>query len=186
MTSSYEGHKFNGNADAAKLSHVPTHPDTLEVKFQSGNYNSYAVAKRAFSKGDVIGTFAAATYTDTVRYSSVQVATNKHIELNSDFLYLNHSCDPSVNFDVSSGTQPSEYVAIANKDIAEGDILTFCTLHSNTTVYPSTEWEMQQPFDCTCGAKQCLGRIRGAKFLTEEELKPYFINGHIKHLKSVQ
>lgn len=42
----YEGHLLNGDGDAAAKSHVPTHPDALEVRFQPGSYNSFAVAKR--------------------------------------------------------------------------------------------------------------------------------------------
>lgn len=55
------------------------------------------------------------------------------------------------------------------------------------TVYPSTEWDMQQPFDCACGANgdlKCLGKIQGAKYLSTEQLAPYFVNKHIKELKS--
>lgn len=44
---------------------------------------------------------------------------------------------------------------------------------------------MQQPFDCECGSKQCLGRIQGAKHLTAEQLAPYFLNAHIKRLKNI-
>lgn len=90
--SAYQGHLLNGDGASAAQSHVPTHPDVLEVRFQPGSYNSFAVAKRVrrtptdqpFSKGEVIGTFADAKFTDTVRYSSVQVGTDRHIELNSE------------------------------------------------------------------------------------------------------
>lgn len=34
----------------------------------------------------MIGTFANATFTDAVRYSSVQVDVDRHIELNSEFV----------------------------------------------------------------------------------------------------
>lgn len=46
---------------------------------------------------------------------------------------------------------------------------------------------MQQPFDCACGANgdlKCLGKIQGAKYLSNEQLAPYFVNKHIKELKS--
>ena len=45
----------------------------------------------------------------------------------NSFLYCNHSCDPTLLFDVSRGSQPSDFVAVANKDLAAGDVLTFCT-----------------------------------------------------------
>lgn len=49
------------------------------------------------------------------------------------------------------------------KGLNEGDELTF--------FYPSTEWDMAQPFDCHCGSENCLGKVRGASELTREELE---------------
>lgn len=39
-----------------------------------------------------------------------------------------------------------------------------------TFAYFSTEWDMDQPFACLCGASQCLGTIRGAKDIPAEVL----------------
>lgn len=52
-----------------------------------------------------------------------------------------------------------------------GDVLTF--------FYPSTEWDMAQPFECKCGEEKCLGWIKGAKELEPEVLKEYFMNEHV-------
>ena len=61
----------------------------------------------------------------------------QHIELLPPYLmYTNHSCDPNIIFNTSS----HDYEAI--KDIQLGDELCF--------FYPSTEWEMNCPFDCLC------------------------------------
>lgn len=49
----------------------------------------------------------------------------------------------------------------ALQDVAPGAELTF--------FYPSTEWDMETPFDCCCGAAGCLGRIAGAKHLSDEQ-----------------
>ena len=35
-----------------------------------------------------------------------------------------------------------------------------------TCFYPATEWEMAEPFECHCGAPNCLGTITGAKNLS--------------------
>lgn len=106
-------------------------------------------------KDQVIGSFlGTATSTDTVRYSSVQVGRNSHIELNSDLVYINHSCAPNVKFDVQQRR------VLALHDLSIGTELNF--------FYPSTEWEMQQPFECWCGSDKCLKRIQGAKFLTAD------------------
>lgn len=70
------------------------------------------------------------------RYSSVQVApypalpsgansqgwpSEAHIELNTDLLYVNHSCDPNVGFEVPRGGSDGWKVR-ALKDIAEGEV----------------------------------------------------------------
>lgn len=61
---------------------------------------------------------------------------------------------------------------VAERDIAEGDELNF--------FYPSTEWEMAQPFECWCGSSKCLKKVKGAKFMSKEDLKKHgFINDHI-------
>jgi hypothetical protein len=49
------------------------------------------------------------------------------------------------------------------KGLKEGDELTF--------FYPSTEWNMAQPFDCHCESESCLGKVRGASELTREEVE---------------
>ena len=57
---------------------------------------------------------------------------------------------------------------MANQDIPADSELSF--------FYPSTEWEMAQPFDCWCGASKCFKKIQGAKFLTREQVKDMYIN----------
>ena len=87
-------------------------------------------------------------------YSSVQVLPDpaiasapnspderRHIELNSDLLYVNHSCDPNVVFDVNGKeAQPTEEDATgkwegrwrvrAEKDIAAGEVSSLAALFS--------------------------------------------------------
>lgn len=89
-------------------------------------------------------------------YSSVQVLPDppiasapnspderRHIELNSDLLYVNHSCDPNVVFDVNGEeAQPTEEDATgkwegrwrvrAEKDIAAGEVSSWAALFSRT------------------------------------------------------
>lgn len=104
-------------------------------------------------------------------YSSVQVLPDpplpgqdqsrvRHIELNSDLLYVNHSCAPNVAFKVPSNE--SEWRVEALEDLAEGTIMTFA--------YFTTEWDMQQPFECLCGSKDCLGVITGARQISRDVL----------------
>lgn len=126
MASVYAGHLSKGDGALAAAQHTPTHPALIQVEFNNGSYNSRLVALQSFRRGQLITKFLPhASYTTQVSYSTVQVGEQKHIELNSDLLYCNHSCDPNVRFDVSS-TDKSGWAAVAEKDIQKGDTLTFC------------------------------------------------------------
>jgi len=63
---------------------------------------------------------------------------------------------------------------VAIRPIAEGDELTF--------FYPSTEWAMAEPFECGCGAGECIGRISGAREIPLSVLGRYRLNPHIVRL----
>ncbi len=57
------------------------------------------------------------------------------------------------------------------RDLKVGDELTF--------FYPSTEWDMAQPFRCECGAEECKGWIQGAGSMDRGLLEGYWLNEHI-------
>ena len=110
-------------------------------------------------------------------YTTVQVSKDTHVALNSDLVYCNHSCAPTLVFDMSK----MEVRVVDDRALSVGDPLTF--------FYPSTEWEMDQPFECHCdaaGAPPCQGTIRGAKYLSEEDIKGYWLNEHIIELRAQQ
>jgi hypothetical protein len=101
----------------------------------------------------------------------VQVSGTQHIELNSDLLYANHSCAPSLEFDM----QRWEIRVSRDRALRVGDPLTF--------FYPSTEWEMAQAFQCGCGAgARCRGWIRGARDMGRAGLQGYWVNQHVLEL----
>lgn len=109
----------------------------------------------------------------TKKYTSVQVSKDEHIELNSDLVYCNHSCDPSLIFD----TAKSEVRVSEQRPLNVGDELNF--------YYPSSEWEMDQAFECTCAqccAREKPNRIQGAKTADVAQLKRNYINPHIREL----
>ncbi|KAJ7746869.1 hypothetical protein DFH07DRAFT_831613 [Mycena maculata] len=142
-------------------SYTPSHTDFI-VKFGSGNFSSFITTRRFLAQGDVLTVLTTVTRSHKA-YSTVQCGKGPqdNIELNSDFLYVNHSCEPNIAFDLSSA-DPTEWHVRALKNIDAGSPLTF--------FYPSTEWQMEQAFECQCGTKSCLGRIQGAKFLTGEAI----------------
>ena len=119
---------------------------------------------------------------------------------------MNHSCDPNVAFEVPPPGK-DQWVVRALKDLDEGevrralrsqaggavigkvhtgtDIVTLCC-QVMTFAYWTTEWSMDQPFDCLCGTERCVGRVTGAKEMKEHVLAGYPLNRHIILQKKVQ
>ena len=124
-------------------------------------------AQRRYEPGQVVTEFSAGAVLSHPTYLTVQVDIDKHIMLQPEHLqYINHSCDPNVFFD----TYTMQVVAL--KPIAEGDEMTF--------FYPSTEWDMAQPFICHCGNPECLQLINGASHLSAEVLEKYRLTDFIR------
>ena len=71
-----------------------------------------------------------------------------------------------------------EVRVVDGRPLKKGDALAF--------FYPSTEWEMDQSFQCTCGANECRGWISGAKNMPSEVLSEYWLNPHIVDMLSEQ
>lgn len=115
----------------------PSHPGLFKVLRQGdpASFSSKLVAERDFNKGETIADLTGLT-PGPKRYSSVQISATEHVELNSDLLYLNHSCDPSTYLDVT------KKAIVALKPIKQGEELTF--------FYPSTEWDMGKSAAVIC------------------------------------
>jgi len=121
----------------------------------------------SFSPGDVICNFDAGITQSYATYLTVQTSTDSHITLVPEFLqYINHSCAPNVFFNTTS----MELVCL--QPLQPGDEFTF--------FYPSTEWEMSQPFVCNCGNAECLQLINGASHLSVETLSKYKLTDFIR------
>ncbi|MEO5907157.1 MAG: SET domain-containing protein-lysine N-methyltransferase [Saprospiraceae bacterium] len=127
------------------------------------------LAAKHFSPGDVISHFSAGiTQPHADRYT-VQIGEDKHITLVPKLLqYINHSCSPCAFFDTTL------MVLISLRTIEPGDEITF--------FYPSTEWEMAEPFNCHCGSPECLNVINGAASLPEETLAKYVLTDFIREM----
>lgn len=52
--------------------------------------------------------------------------------------------------------------------------------------YPSTEWNMAQPFECFCGKPTCKKVITGAKDMPSQLLDGLWLNDHIHELLEEQ
>jgi hypothetical protein len=124
-------------------------------------------ATRFFDSGELISPFGAGMILDHPNYLTVQTGIEKHITLAPEFLqYINHSCAPNCFFD----TEKMELVAL--RPIQPGDEFSF--------FYPSTEWDMAQPFQCFCGTSACLKNIRGARWLTKKDVRSYQFTAFIR------
>jgi hypothetical protein len=116
--------------------------------------------KKAFKANEVIIGFMARAEHKTPNYLTVQIAEDRHIELFPECLECaNHSCDPNCFFDTTS----MEFVTL--RAIKAGEELKF--------FYPSAEWDMDQAFPCNCGSPDCVGMIKGAKYLSKEQQRRY-------------
>jgi len=121
----------------------------------------------SFNPGDVICSFQANITQSYATYLTVQTGVDRHITLKPEFLqYINHSCSPNVFFN----TTTMELVCL--QAMQPGDEFTF--------FYPSTEWEMAQPFVCNCGSAACLQLINGASHLSVETLSKYKLTDFIR------
>lgn len=137
-----------------------------EVLLEAETGFQYLYSTKAFAAGDIICPFSAAGIFDKPSYLTVQIGDAQHITLSPTFLqYVNHSCSPNAFFD----TTAMQFVCIA--PISPGDQFTF--------FYPSTEWQMAQPFDCNCGTNQCIGQITGASQIDLDVLGRYRLTDYI-------
>ncbi|MDA0802995.1 MAG: SET domain-containing protein-lysine N-methyltransferase [Planctomycetota bacterium] len=125
------------------------------------SHGTMLISSRAYAHNDIILSIDVGVGISLApnRYS-VQIGVRAHVlpprDLPQDappyWRYLNHACNPSgrwVGLDLR-----------ARRPIAKGDELTFD--------YLTTEWEMNEPFQCRCGS--CGGRrISGFRHASAED-----------------
>ena len=151
---------------------APDIPFLLHVDRSERAFGSSATSMISLPPGALFARITSATYAPHRTYTSVQATRDASIELNSELVFANHSCDPSLEVDMTM----FEVRVAKHRPLRKGDKLSF--------FYPSTEWQMEQPFDCECGALEavCLKRIDGAEKLDESVLRRYWLNKHIEEL----
>ena len=139
--------------------------ETLAIKTE--NKFRTLTTKQAYKKGDTICEMPSENIMDKPNRFTVQIAKDKHTHVGK-LAALNHSCDPNVILDTE------HLLMYACKDIEKGDELSF--------FYPATEWEMDAPFICLCGAANCIHVVAGARFLPLSTLEHHFLNKHIREM----
>ncbi len=137
---------------------VPT--EIAEVRTDILANNRSLFSRKSFVSGEIISEFGWRAMYSTPSYLTVQLSDTEHVELFPEYLEcINHGCDPNCFFDTTS------LRLIALKAIEDGEELRF--------FYPSAEWDMDQSFQCNCGSKNCVGEIKGAKYLTDVQVRRY-------------
>ncbi|KAF1966548.1 hypothetical protein BU23DRAFT_560127 [Bimuria novae-zelandiae CBS 107.79] len=143
----------------------------LRVEHLEGDFASRSISLVDLPAGAIFARITNPTPASSA-YTTVQASRALHIDLNCDLVYTNHSCLPTLVFDMQ------RWEVRVNPDLKEGlkagDELTF--------FYPSTEYDMAQPFECRCGASECRGTIAGAKDMPLQVLRQYWLNSHIEEL----
>ena len=78
--------------------HQPSHPDIQEVIINEAEYSSKSISKVTLPPYAVFEklAFPPCSVAGEPSYATVQMAQDQHLNLNSDLLYINHSCDPSL------------------------------------------------------------------------------------------
>lgn len=170
--------KHAPKADKAGLLPAWVNPDLdrlMVVKTAGGSFRSWAESLVDLPAGALFGRITGVTSVWPPSYSTTQAGRDLHLELNSNIHFVNHSCAPTLEWDM----ERMEMRVNRNRDLKKGDMLSF--------FYPSTEWVLAQPFDCWCGAgDKCFGRIEGAATMDPERLNEHFLNGYIKEMLEEQ
>ncbi len=136
----------------------------------AGACGVHLITDTSYTKGELICQIEDYQIVTKPTYQTIQIGQSLHLEELGIIAYLNHSCQPN------TVVNTSDLTIRANRDIAIGDSLTF--------FYPSTEWEMDRPFVCLCGAPSCIRLVAGAKYLSIDVLRHFFINQHIREMIS--
>ena len=151
----------------------PSHPASIQV-VKGAPFQSAARSLVALPAGALFSKITTAVPTARKTYTSVQSGIGRNLELCSDLVYCNHSCSPSPEFDMSR----FEVRVARDRPLSVGDELTF--------FYPSTEWDMVQPFHCHCGSAKCLGVVGGCQGIDAVVREQYWLNSHIEELAAKQ
>lgn len=76
----------------------PSHPEIQQVIINEHEFTSKSLSKVSLPPFGLYAklSFPPCTPASVPTYATVQTGRNKHLNLNSDLLYINHSCEPSV------------------------------------------------------------------------------------------
>ncbi|KAJ0407783.1 hypothetical protein ATCC90586_003285 [Pythium insidiosum] len=154
------GHtQVNPDGTLASRYMPPTAKGRFIIEQQSEHWRS-CIAAVDFEPGQVIGTAPGVFHSQPTRFT-VQAEMDRHLEFAGGLEFVNHSCDPNARLVVSENSPEVGFVAA--KPIKEGQYVTFD--------YSTSEWDMDEKFECRCGSSKCRGHIGGAKYLSDDQVR---------------
>ena len=76
----------------------PSHPDIQEVIINDAEFTSKSLSRVELPPFSVFAKFSFPPCTPAYEptYATVQTGKDSHLNLNSDLLFINHSCEPSL------------------------------------------------------------------------------------------
>lgn len=148
----------------------PSQADRVAIRSDSGI--SHVVSLVPIGPDEVVVHYRGAIVSAPAMYT-LQIDEHRHLGPSGTAAdFVNHSCEPNCAIDFD------RLCLVALRPISPGEEITFN--------YLTTEWELAAPFECRCGATQCMGTLRGFKQLAPAErraLEPHlspFLRGRLE------
>ena len=149
-------------ADGASRLVPMSHPPHLELAQCPKTGGKSAVAAKPFIPGTLIATYGGVRV-ERPSSHSLQLDKDTHVLAQEENIaqYVNHACEPNAIFIPVPQLLVAHLVAI--EYVEAGEHVTFN--------YNTTEYSMQESFNCKCGAPTCDGEIRGYAHLPPQRQK---------------
>lgn len=145
---------------------LQTKSNFAKIDFDPKIQQNRLISLKSFKKDAIICHFSYAEILHKPNRYTLQTGESKHIILSPLYLeYVNHSCEPNAFFDTTT------FKFVCLRDIQRGEEFTF--------FYPSTEWDMEESFECMCQTPTCQGEIKGAKYLSIAQIAMYRFSDYI-------
>ena len=109
-------------------------------------------AKKHIPKGKLVFSARALEYLDDDQRNSHSIQTdwNKHVIMDLPAVLVNHSCDANVGIQANTS---GAYDFVAIRDIAQDNEVLWD--------YETSEYSIESQFQCSCGAENCRGLLKG-------------------------
>jgi len=92
---------------------------------------------------------------------TVQVGDGKHMRMGEPAELICHSCDPNCKAVIMNEKKTIFISFVSIKDIKKGEEFTWD--------YNTTESALSCPFECLCGAKNCVGNVVGSQLCVRRD-----------------